>query len=209
MASVLVVDDDAGIRESAVRALEKAGHRLFEAGDAAEAQKILREQRVDVVVSDIYMPGQDGLELLQSIVERRDPPRVILMTARGSIETTAIAQRIGAFDYLAKPFELSELIARVGENGLVALKRRSRTNSNALPENRFVPDLVTALTAAPECTPFCALNPLVATLNSCSASGNGNGLLTLLNASLLSPPSITKLFVFGCDPAIEIVTEAL
>jgi len=65
------------------------------------------------VVSDIYMPGQDGLELLEAIAERPDPPRVILMTARGSIETTALAQRGGAFDYLAKPFELSEMIARV------------------------------------------------------------------------------------------------
>jgi DNA-binding NtrC family response regulator len=115
MACVLVVDDDAGIRESAVKALEKTGHRTLQAADAAEAQRMLRDHRVDVVVSDIYMPGQDGLELLQSISERRDGPRVILMTARGSIETTALAHRAGAFDYLAKPFELSELIARVAD----------------------------------------------------------------------------------------------
>jgi len=119
MASLLVVDDDAGIRESAAIALRKTGHKVFEAGDAASALQLLREHRVDVVVSDIYMPGADGLSLLQSISERRDPPRVILMTARGSIETTALAHRGGAFDYLAKPFELSELIARVG----AALKR--------------------------------------------------------------------------------------
>jgi two-component system response regulator AtoC len=113
MATVLVVDDDAGIRESAAMALAKVGHRILQASDAYEAQRVLREHRVDVVVSDIYMPGEDGLALLQSIAERRDAPRVILMTARGSIETTALAQRAGAFDYLAKPFELSELIARV------------------------------------------------------------------------------------------------
>ena len=126
MAAVLVVDDDAGIRESAAMALRKVGHRVFEASDAASALQVLREHRADVVVSDIYMPGADGLSLLQSIVERTaadrgpaDPPRVILMTARGSIETTALAHRIGAFDYLAKPFELSELIARVA----AAIKR--------------------------------------------------------------------------------------
>jgi DNA-binding NtrC family response regulator len=113
MARVLVVDDDAGIRASAVMALEKAGHRTFEAGDVASAHDLLREQRVDVVLTDIYMPGEDGLALLQSITERRDPPKVILMTARGSIETTALARRIGAFDYIAKPFELSDLIASV------------------------------------------------------------------------------------------------
>ena len=113
MARVLVVDDDAGIRTSALMALQKAGHRTFEASDAESALQTLRQHRVDVVVSDIYMPGQDGLALLQSISERRDPPRVILMTARGTIETAALASRIGAFDYLAKPFDLSELIARV------------------------------------------------------------------------------------------------
>src|SRR5712691_9558552 len=113
MACVLVVDDDVGIRESAAMALEKVGHRTLQAGDAASAQQLLREHRVDVVVSDIYMPGEDGLALLQSVSERRDPPRVILMTARGTIETTALAQRAGAFDYLAKPFDLGELISRV------------------------------------------------------------------------------------------------
>jgi len=113
MARVLVVDDDTGIRESAVMALEKAGHRTFHASDATSALQTLREHRVDVVVSDIYMPGEDGLSLLQAISERANPPRVILMTARGTIETAALAARIGAFDYLAKPFDLSELITRV------------------------------------------------------------------------------------------------
>lgn len=113
MARVLVVDDDAGIRESAALALEKVGHRVIRAGDAESAMQLLREHRVDVVVSDIYMPGENGIALLQAVVERRDPPRVILMTGRGTIETTALAHRAGAFDYLAKPFELSELIERV------------------------------------------------------------------------------------------------
>jgi DNA-binding NtrC family response regulator len=113
MAAVLVVDDDAGIRESAVLALRKVGHRVFEAEDAGSALQSLREHRVDVVVSDIYMPGDDGLTLLKAIGERRDPPRVILITARGSIETTALAHRFGAFDYLAKPFDLGDLIDRV------------------------------------------------------------------------------------------------
>jgi DNA-binding NtrC family response regulator len=113
MATVLVVDDDAGIRESAAMALEKSGLKTLQAGDVTAALQLLRAHRVDVVLSDIYMPGENGLTLLQSIAERRNPPRMILMTARGTIETTALAQRIGAFDYLAKPFDLNELIARV------------------------------------------------------------------------------------------------
>src|SRR5258707_8914084 len=113
MATVLVVDDDAGIRESAAMALEKVGLKTLQAGDVTSALQLLRAHGVDVVLSDIYMPGETGLPLLQAIAERRDPPRVILMTARGTIETTALAQRIGAFDYLAKPFDLGELITRV------------------------------------------------------------------------------------------------
>jgi DNA-binding NtrC family response regulator len=113
MATVLVVDDDAGIRESAAMALEKAGLKTFQAGDTVAALQMLRAHRIDLVLSDIYMPGETGITLLQAISERRDSPRVILMTARGSIETTALAQRFGAFDYLAKPFDLNELIARV------------------------------------------------------------------------------------------------
>lgn len=113
MANVLVVDDDAGIRESAAMALGKVGHRTWEAGDAGSALKLLREHRIDVVVSDIYMPGESGIDLLRAISERADPPRVILMTARGSIETATIAERVGAFDYLAKPFDLATLIERV------------------------------------------------------------------------------------------------
>jgi DNA-binding NtrC family response regulator len=113
MQTVLVVDDDAGIRESAAMALEKVGLKTVQAGDVTSALQALRAHRIDLVLSDIYMPGETGLTLLQAIAERRNPPRVILMTARGTIETTALAQRIGAFDYLAKPFDLNELIARV------------------------------------------------------------------------------------------------
>jgi DNA-binding NtrC family response regulator len=113
MATVLVVDDDIGIRESAAMALEKVGLKTVQAGDVTSALQALRAHRIDLVLSDIYMPGETGLTLLQAISERRNPPRVILMTARGTIETTALAQRIGAFDYIAKPFDLSELIARV------------------------------------------------------------------------------------------------
>src|SRR5207302_1609033 len=102
-----------GIRESAAMALEKVGLKTVQAGDVTAALQALRAHRIDLVLSDIYMPGETGLTLLQAIAERHNPPRVILMTARGTIETTALAQRIGAFDYLAKPFDLGELIARV------------------------------------------------------------------------------------------------
>src|SRR5262249_29021579 len=74
---------------------------------------------------------------------------------------------------------------------LRALKSPLRTNSNRSPWNWFVPDLVTTLTTDPGCRPYCADRPLVCTLNSCNASGNGNGRFTLEKESLLSAPSMT------------------
>jgi DNA-binding NtrC family response regulator len=136
MASVLVVDDDIGIRESAAMALSKVGHRTLQAPDSATALQLLRDHRVDVVVSDIYMPGDDGLTLLQAISERRDPPRVILMTARGSIETTTLAHRFGAFDYLAKPFDLAELIAVV--NAAVGRREQEPAVIEPAPPSRMI-----------------------------------------------------------------------
>jgi hypothetical protein len=73
----------------------------------------------------------------------------------------------------------------------VALNRLSRRNSKTLPWKLLVPERVTALTDAPECIPFCAERPLVATLNSCSASGNGNGMFVLSYGSLCIAPSRT------------------
>ena len=136
MTRVLVVDDDQAVRESAVMVLEKAGYKTIQAGDANAAQQLLREMHVDVVLSDIYMPGDDGLALLQAITERRDPPRVILMTARGTIETTALARRIGAFDYLAKPFELSELLTRVG--AAVSKRQHETVDIDPAPPSRMI-----------------------------------------------------------------------
>ena len=138
MTTVLVVDDDDGIRESAAMALEKVGHRTLQASDVASALKLLKQHRVDVVVSDIYMPGDNGLALLEAIAQRPDPPRVILMTARGTIETTALAHRGGAFDYLAKPFELSELIARVRAALSVEEEGKSAESVDSGPESRMV-----------------------------------------------------------------------
>ena len=136
MARVLVIDDDAGIRESAALALEKAGHRVFRASSVGEARAILHEKRIAVIVSDIYMPGEDGIALLQSIAGGRNAPAVILMTARGTIETATMAARIGAFDYLAKPFDIRELIERV--RAAVTPGEHVQSPSVAAPQSMIV-----------------------------------------------------------------------
>lgn len=86
---------------------------MHRAGRVAQAVAKLERGRVDLVLSDIYMPGEDGLSLLSRIAERPDPPKVILMTARGSVETATVAARLGAVDYVAKPFDVAHLLARV------------------------------------------------------------------------------------------------
>jgi len=110
---VLVVDDDAALREMVALALEKSGFEVVKASSAEEARKALREGRPDLVVCDIYMPGGDGLTFLSEVRQTPDPPPVILMTARGSVETATVAAKIGAFDYLAKPFDVALLVDRV------------------------------------------------------------------------------------------------
>src|SRR5512140_388617 len=91
--------------------LEKSGFDVVRAGSSEQARRALRE-RLDLVICDIYMPGGDGLSVLSGVRETPDPPPVILMTARGSMETAAEAARAGAFDYLAKPFDVAVLVER-------------------------------------------------------------------------------------------------
>lgn len=113
MTHILVVDDDMAIREMVAMALEKRGYRVDRADGFAGACKSLRSHRPDLIISDIYMPGGSGLDLLKEVREQADPPPLILMTAKGSIETAAEAMKDGVFDYLAKPFDLEAMLERV------------------------------------------------------------------------------------------------
>jgi two-component system response regulator FlrC len=112
-ASVLIVEDDATLREAFSEMLTLAGHRVSEAPDAETALAILEAQPVSLVLSDVQMPGADGHALLRQIRERRPDMPVVLMTAYGTIERAVTAMRDGASDYLVKPFEAEELIALV------------------------------------------------------------------------------------------------
>ncbi len=113
MAKILVVDDDAGIREMAAMALESAGHTVTRAASVAAARAAASVASFDLILCDIYMPGENGLEFLAELARLPAPPRFLVMTARGTVETAALARQIGAFDYLAKPFDIGVLIARV------------------------------------------------------------------------------------------------
>ena len=111
----LVVDDDDGVRYTIVSILEESDLEVAEAasGEAALAQLEADPDGVHLVITDLRMPGIDGLELLRRIQASPAPPRVILITAHGSERAAVEAMKLGAYDYFKKPFEMDELLAVV------------------------------------------------------------------------------------------------
>ena len=112
MATVLVVDAEPIVREVVVRYLKRAGYSTLEAGHGDRARELLEQQRPDLVVLDVMLPGTDGLELCRWIRSRSDLP-VIMLTARGEEADRIVGLELGADDYVTKPFSPRELAARV------------------------------------------------------------------------------------------------
>jgi two-component system phosphate regulon response regulator OmpR len=112
-AHVLVVDDDERLRRLLVRYLTDHGFRVTAAADAAEARASLRSLRPDLMILDVTMPGETGLELVDDLRRRGDPELpVLLLTARGAPEDRIAGFEAGADDYLGKPFDPYELVLR-------------------------------------------------------------------------------------------------
>jgi two-component system OmpR family response regulator len=118
---ILVVDDHRDIRDLLARFLTKHGLRASVAESAAAARRIMNSADIDLIVLDIMMPGEDGLSLTRFIRETKDIP-VILLTAMGEETDRIIGLEVGADDYLAKPFNPRELLARIK-----AVLRRAQT----------------------------------------------------------------------------------
>ncbi|UCC71896.1 MAG: sigma-54-dependent Fis family transcriptional regulator, partial [Gemmatimonadota bacterium] len=131
MRHVLVVDDDATIRESLSEALSDDVTEIRTAEDAERALSIIDERLPDVVISDVRMPGLDGLALLKLLGERAPSVEVILMTAYDDMPTVVAAMREGAHDFLVKPLDLHDLrrvLARTFED------RRTRERARRAAE---------------------------------------------------------------------------
>ncbi len=106
---ILVVDDEQLIRWSLEQNLKKQGYEVLTAGSGEDALRLLREDTPDMVLLDIQLPGINGLEVLEKIKEMEDDVIVIMVTALGVLETAIKAMRMGAYDYINKPFNLDEL----------------------------------------------------------------------------------------------------
>jgi two-component system, OmpR family, response regulator len=112
VATVLVVDDDGHIREVVRFGLEQAGYRVLEAADGRAALELARARPIDVVVLDIIMPEQDGLEVCRKLRERSQVP-ILFLSSRDDELDRVLGLELGADDYVTKPFSPRELVARV------------------------------------------------------------------------------------------------
>ncbi len=119
-AVILVVDDDAGVRES-FRLILEDQYDVLEAADGRQALDLVRSTAVDLVLLDIRLPEMDGIEVLERIKGLDEGIEVILVTAVKTVRTAVAAMKLGAFDYVTKPFDEDELMATVRR----ALERRS------------------------------------------------------------------------------------
>ena len=111
-AQILIVDDARDIREPLGQYLRKQGYRTQLAANTGEARRALAEHRIALVVLDVMMPGEDGLSLCRSLVDRKGPP-VILLTAMADQTDQIVGLEMGADDYVTKPFNPRELLARI------------------------------------------------------------------------------------------------
>jgi len=110
---VLVVDDEAGIRDVLSRAVETMGHEPETSGTGDEALAAMRRRIFSLVLSDIRMPGMDGVGLLRRIVTECPHTAVIMVTAVSDLETAVSTMRLGACDYIVKPFDLDDVMRRI------------------------------------------------------------------------------------------------
>lgn len=106
---ILVVDDEHLIRWSLEQNLKKQGYEVLTSGSGEDALRIAREEQPDLVLLDIQLPGISGLEVLEKLKEIDDEIVVIMVTAHGGLETAVTAMRLGAYDYINKPFNLDEM----------------------------------------------------------------------------------------------------
>ena len=117
---ILIIDDDPDTRDVIAQTLRDEAYEVFECSEGKGAVQASRETHSDLVLLDVLMPGMDGINICRAIREESDVP-IIFLSAKGEATDKAIGLRIGADDYLSKPFDMDELIARIR-----ALLRRSQ-----------------------------------------------------------------------------------
>jgi DNA-binding NtrC family response regulator len=145
MARLLVVDDEKNLRMVVQKELSRQGHEVEEAADGESAWEKLEEQDFDVLLCDVNMPRLDGMGLLRRLREKsQNPPEVIMLTGQATVETAIEAMKLGAYDYLTKPYRIAELAALVTQaaekqqlkidNQRLRAQLERTTGSSSMPE---------------------------------------------------------------------------
>ncbi len=137
MINIAIVDDQDLLRDSLSATLSRAGYRVSAFSDGSKAVEGVKKESFDLVISDLKMPGMDGVQMLRQIRQLGQDVPVILMTAYGSVSSAVEAMKLGAFDYIQKPFEADEIEILVKR---ALQERHLRTENEAL--RRTVGDLV-------------------------------------------------------------------
>ncbi|HUF92855.1 MAG TPA: sigma-54 dependent transcriptional regulator, partial [Candidatus Limnocylindria bacterium] len=132
-ARLLVADDDPGLRESLERTLTREGYRVILASDGRAALERVQAGGIDLIVTDLKMPGLTGLELLRAAKAISPDVDVILLTAFGTVEEAVKAMKDGAYDFLTKPFRREQLLKLVDK----ALERRALIEKNKALQQRL------------------------------------------------------------------------
>ena len=133
MAKILVCDDDKEIVEAIEIYLTQDGHQVLEAYDGIEAVEILKKESVDLLIMDIMMPRMDGIRATLKIREKHNIP-IIILSAKSEDADKILGLNIGADDYITKPFNLLELVARVKSH----LRRYMQLGSTAIKESEAI-----------------------------------------------------------------------
>ena len=112
-ATLLIVDDEDRLRNALARSFRQAGYQIRVAACGEEALAVLAAEPAELVITDLVMPGMDGLALVRALQTGALPPKVLILTAYGTAESQAEAQALGVDGYLSKPFDLAQLKSRV------------------------------------------------------------------------------------------------
>ncbi|MCR4308968.1 MAG: sigma-54 dependent transcriptional regulator [Deltaproteobacteria bacterium] len=131
---ILIVEDDPGLRFTMTDALEEKGFAVTGADNGVEAIRRLLDEAFDVVVTDLRLPGKDGMEVLRTARGKSPPPSVVVMTGYGSVESAVAAMKSGAEDYLTKPFPVEALLLLLGK----ILRLRSLEEENRELKRRIL-----------------------------------------------------------------------
>jgi two-component system, NtrC family, response regulator AtoC len=125
--TILAVDDEPNMRRLLEISLRQAGYRALSAGNGREALEIISQQQIDLVVSDLHMPGMNGLQLLEVLRNEHEHLPLIMVTAQGEIKTAVAAMKLGASDYILRPFELETLEIAIAK--ALNVKRMQQENT--------------------------------------------------------------------------------